>query len=122
MLTVFMLHGQTTPEQLTDKFFELYSKSPKMAINDAFSFGACSSKTKEQKDTLINQTEQFQDLYGWYISHEKLVEETEGESLKILTYLVKYDCQPIRLILVLYKAKDDWSISNIYIDNDFGSD
>lgn len=120
MLTVLMLHAQKTPKEITDEFFRVYPKMPSSAIKTVF-MNICSPKTEEQEEALVKKTEQFMDLYGWYNSHEQIAEETAGESVKVFTYLVKYDCQPIKLTLVLYKAKDDWHISNIYIDN-FGKD
>ncbi len=120
MITVLIANGQKTPKEITDEFFRVYPNMPSSAIKTAF-MNICSPKTEEQEVALVKKAEQFMDLYGWYKSHEQIAEETTGESVKVFTYLVKYDCQPIKLTLVLYKAKEDWRISNIYIDN-FGKD
>lgn len=115
MFIAISLSAQTTTKELTDKFFELYAKSPELAINFAFD-GKCMTKMQERTKALKAQMKPFLDLYGWYISNEQISENAEGNSVKITTFIVKYDCQPIKIKFVLYKPKDVWTMANLYID------
>ncbi|MBN4071253.1 hypothetical protein JYT72_01965 [Crocinitomix catalasitica] len=91
MMTAFSVHGQTTPKELIDEFFEFYSKSPGMAIDKALSFSTCSQKTKEQVDSLKSRAKNFQDMYGSYIGHQQIDKKFDGFSFSTVTFLVKYD-------------------------------
>lgn len=107
--------GQTkTTKELTDKFFETFSKSPDSAIDWAFA-PTCMSKMQNRIKALKAQTADFIKTYGWYIGNEQVSEKAEGNSVKITTFIVKYDCQPIEIKFVLYKAKDDWTIADLFI-------
>lgn len=117
MMAACTLHAQKTPKEITDKFMETYTTLPAMALRFAFMDPMCAEKIQEQEDALVARANTFPDIYGFYYGHELLSEEKVGESVIIYTYLVKYQCQPIELKLVLYNAKDEWDISNIYINS-----
>jgi hypothetical protein len=56
---------------------------------------------------------------SWY---EKLTERTAGQSLIVITYLVKYDREPIRFTFTLYKADDYWQVNNFSYDENLGDE
>lgn len=115
------LFGQAkTTKELTDKFFEAFSKSPTSAIEWAFA-PTCKTKMQERAKALTLQAENLKagGSYGWYIGNEQVLETAEGSSVKIASFVVKYDCRPVKIKFILYKAKNDWTIADLYIDPDF---
>ena len=50
------------------------------------------------------------DQDGDYNGYELITEKGVGSNLKLLSYIVKYDKQPVRFIFIYYKPKDVWKI------------
>jgi len=57
-----------------------------------------------------------EDYVGKYYGYELIVEKKLGESYILLSYLVKFDRQPIRYTFQFYKPKDKWSIYSFQFD------
>ena len=50
------------------------------------------------------------DQDGEYYGYELITEKNVGANFKLLSYMVKYDKQPVRFIFIYYKPKDAWKI------------
>ncbi|OFX72077.1 MAG: hypothetical protein A2X12_02415 [Bacteroidetes bacterium GWE2_29_8] len=77
-----------------------------------------STNKKMQSDSM--QTANIKNLFkasvseaGNYSGNELIKKEEVSASLIKYTYLLKYENDPINVILILYKAKDKWSAYNI---------
>lgn len=53
---------------------------------------------------------------------ELLSDKSAGQSVRMITYIVKYDREPIRFSFLLYKAKDKWQVNNLSFDEDIDND
>lgn len=107
-------HGQTSTEELTDEFFNEFLKSPERA----FDFLTQNIKNLDPKATK-NLKEQF--LFnlsqsGNYYGQEMISEKTIGNSLKLQSFLMKFEMNPVRLTLTFYKPEDDWIIAEYEFD------
>lgn len=100
-----------TPSEISKKFFEIYSARPMDAIDFIFSG---ENVTKDVKDDIVAIKKNLKatiNIVGDYDGYELITEKNVGGSYKLLSYMVKYDRQPVRFIFVYYKPKDKWQLS-----------
>ena len=114
--------GQVTTKEITDHFFEIYSKDPVKAIDYAFSTNKWFERKQDAIAELKNKFKTLNDVCGDYYGYEEITEKTAGTSLKIISYLVKYDREPVRFVFLFYKAKDTWRVNNLSFDEDIDED
>lgn len=101
---------QTTPAEISKKFFELYATKPMDAIDLIF---ADVKKNKQINDDITAIKKNLKvtiDQDGEYYGYEPITEKGIGNTVKLLSYIVKYDRQPVRFVFVFYKPKDAWKI------------
>lgn len=101
--------GQT-PSDISKKFFELYATKPMDAIDQLF---ADVKKNKQVNDDITAIKKNLKvtiDQDGDYYGYEPITEKNVGTTLKLLSYMVKYDKQPVRFVFIYYKPKDVWKI------------
>ena len=118
VLSTNILKAQTTPEEITTEFFKTYEKSPQKAVD--FVFGTNKWMLDRNKDGIENlktQLTSFLGLVGDYYGYEKIIEKSVGESYKLVSYMIKYDRQPVRFTFVFYKPKDKWQVQNFQYDD-----
>lgn len=114
-LALFVCAGKVkaqeqTPADISKKFFELYATKPMDAIDQLF---ADVKKNKQVNDDITAIKKNLKvtiDQDGQYYGYEPLTEKGVGNTIKLLSYIVKYDKQPVRFVFVFYKPKDVWKI------------
>ena len=110
-----ILKAQTTIEEFTNDFFYLYENS----FDEAFSFLTKDTLKNADHLTVDNLKRQFLNSIariGFYTGYEKILENSVGNSLMLVTYLIKHEKRPYRLSTILYKPKDKWVILEFNID------
>lgn len=113
-----VLKAQTTTEEITDEFFRKYEKSPMKAVDYAFETNQWMvERNKDGIDNVKTQLTSSLGLVGDYYGYEKITEKSVGDSFKLVSYMVKYDRQPVRFTFVFYKPKDKWQIQNFQYDD-----
>lgn len=118
LLTANILKAQTTTEEITNEFFETFEKSPLKAVD--YIFGTNKWMVERNKDGIENvktQLTSFLGLVGDCYGYEKITEKSVGESFKLVSYIIKYDRQPIRFTFIFYKPKDTWKVQNFKFDD-----
>lgn len=90
------LYAQNTETEITVKFFELYKRDPVKAVDYAFSTNKWMERNKDGVDNLKNQLTNTLGLIGDYYGYELITEERVGDNLKYVSYLLRYDRQPLR--------------------------
>lgn len=101
---------EQTPADISKKFFELYATKPMDAIDKLF---ADVKKNKQVNDDITAIKKNLKvtiDQDGAYNGYELLTEKGINNTLKLLSYMVKYDKQPVRFVFIFYKPKDAWKI------------
>ena len=105
------VHAQEqTPADISKKFFEVYATKPMDAIDPLF---ADVKKNKQVNDDITAIKKNLKvtiDQDGDYNGYDLLTEKGIGTTMKLLSYMVKYDKQPVRFVFVFYKPKDTWKI------------
>ena len=116
--TLTNVTAQNTIEEITNEFFKKYSKSPKKAVD--YVFGTNSWILERNKDGIENVQNQLHnaiELVGKYYGHEKITEKSIGKSYKLVSYMIKYDRQPIRFTFVFYRPQEKWQLQNFQFDD-----
>ena len=85
--------GQTTTNEITDKFFGIYATDPLKAVEYGFSTNKWAERKQDDIISLKNKLKNLVALLGDYYGYEKLTEKTAGESTKMVTFLVESDSQ-----------------------------
>jgi hypothetical protein len=101
---------QQTPVDISKKFLEVYATKPMDAIDQLF---ADVKKNKQVNDDITAIKKNLKvtiDQDGDYNGYELITEKGIGNTVKLLSYIVKYDKQPVRFVFVFYKPKDAWKI------------
>jgi hypothetical protein len=114
--------GQTTANEITDKFFSIYSKDPLKAVDYAFSTNKWFDKQQDAVVGVKNKINNLTELVGDYYGYELLAEKSAGPNVKIITFIARYDREPLRFIFLMYKAKDSWRVNNFSFDEDLGDE
>lgn len=113
-----MGNAQSTPIEIVETFFKDYVKSgSSIALDNLYSTNKWMTRSA---DAIVNLKSQMQglndDYVGKYYGYELIVEKRLTESFVLLSYLVKYDRQPLRFTFQFYKPNDTWMIFSFQYD------
>lgn len=64
------------------------------------------------KKQFLFATSQSGDFYG----HEKIMEKSLGNSLKLVSFLIKHEKDAVRLTTIFYKPADKWLLFEYQFD------
>ena len=110
--------AQDSIEEITHEFFRLYPTSPTKAVDYAFKTNSwILERNKDGIENVKNQLVNAIELVGTFYGHEKITEKSIGHSYKLVSYMVKYDRQPIRFTFVFYKPQEKWQVQNFQFDD-----
>lgn len=123
-LSGFQSFGQITPKSTAEKFFKEYqtlgvakSIDNLYVSNKWMEFSADAvSGLKTQLDGLTL------DFVGKFYGYELVKEKKIGENYLFLTYVGRYDRQPIRFDFEFYKPNNTWQIHSFSFDDKYGED
>ncbi len=110
--------SQAQPKAVAELFFkEFKEKGASVAIDNLYSPNKWISRSGDAVINLKNQLEGLNvDYVGAYYGHELMFEKKLTDSFILLSYLVKYDRQPIRFTFQFYKPNDKWIIHSFKYD------
>ncbi|MEM0519229.1 hypothetical protein [Aequorivita flava] len=112
--------AQNSPKEMAATFFVNYqNEGASIAIDKLYS----SNKWMEQATVAItnlkNKLEGLNENYvGQYYGYELIGEKKLAESYVLLSYLVKFDRQPIRYTFQFYKPDQTWILYSFKFDSD----
>jgi hypothetical protein len=101
---------QQTPADISKKFFEIYAAKPNDAIDYIFSGMKLTKQVNEDITAIKKNLKMTIDQDGAYYGYELITEKNLGSTLKLISYMAKYDKQPVRFIFIYYKPADKWKI------------
>lgn len=111
-----LTYGQTTINEIEDKFFSIYAKNPSKALDYAFSTNKYFEEKKLDIDTVkINLNEIITKL-GNYSGYELINEKQVSTCYILKSFIVKYEKKPFRFTFLFYKPKENWKINNFKFD------
>ena len=111
------LQAQTEHNQITEEFFRQYALDPMKAFDYAFSTNKWMDRNQDAVENLKNQYNNLLPLIGNYYGYDLITEKSQGDHLKVSSYILRYDRQPIRLTFLFYRPKDRWQVQNLKYDD-----
>lgn len=114
----FSTVAQGDPTEVVELFFkEFKEKGSSVAIDNLYKPNKWISKSA---DAIIQLKSQLQglneDYVGKYYGKELILEKKLADSFILMSYLVKYDRQPIRFTFQFYKPNETWMIHSFKFD------
>jgi len=116
LISISTTHGQTTINEITDKFFSIYAKDPFKALDYAFSTNNSFEQKKLDIDTLKITLKELISNSGNFQGYEFISEKKVGTCYLLSSFMSKYDKKPYRFTFLFYKPKENWKINNFRFD------
>jgi len=115
---ILNIAAQTNPKDIASDFFVNYQKDgASVALDNLYSTNKWMERATDAITNLKSQLEGLnEDYVGKYYGYELLGEKKIAESYVLLSYLVKFDRQPIRYTFQFYKPNDKWVIYSFKFD------
>lgn len=118
LLSFSVCKAQPTPEALIDTFFTYYKNTGiEKAIDFVFATNKYMKQSQEVIDNIKLRFNKATPQLGPYYGYELFIKREAGSSYVFLSYLMKYERQPIQISFILYKPKDKWQIQNLRFDD-----
>ena len=100
MCTVKAQTQEQTPADISKKFFEIYSSKPNDAIDYIFTGTKLTKQVSDDITAIKKNLKVTIDQGGVYNGYELITEKSVNNTLKLQSYMAKYDKQPVRFIFI----------------------
>jgi hypothetical protein len=119
----FSIYSQSTPNQLINNFFEEFPKNSDKAIDDLYATNPWSLRIKDGIERIKKEINSYTvDEVGEYYGYEPITNTQLSESFILLSYIIKYDRQPLRFTFMFYKPNNQWRLYSFKIDAELASE
>jgi hypothetical protein len=108
--TVKAQSQEQTPADISKKFFEIYASKPNDAIDYIFTGTKLTKPVNDDITAIKKNLKVTIEQGGAYNGYELITEKSVNNTLKLQSYIAKYDKQPVRFIFIYYKPADKWKI------------
>ena len=110
--------SQTTPQEISKNFFAIYKLGDTdKALDFLFSNTPYASDIAEGIEDVKRQLKKQTGQMGKYYGADLLTSKTAGSNIIMLTYLVRYDKQPLVFNIMYYKPNDKWNMQKFTYGN-----
>lgn len=120
--TVTNIKAQATPEELMEGFFAIFNEDVNKAVDYLFATNQMIDPSQPGIKSIKERLELSRKLLGNYFGYELVDIYVAGDSYRKYIYSLKYERQPVRLIVVLYRPENSWKIQNINFQDDLDLD
>lgn len=112
------LEAQTNPKEIVEEFFIDYKNDgATKALDKLYSTNKWMERATDAITNVKTKLEGLnEDYVGKYYGYELIAEKKLTESYLLLSYLVKFDRQPIRYTFHFYRPDNKWIIYNFKFD------
>ena len=117
------LHAQSTPEDISNKFFDIYKKTSfDKGLDYLFSTNKYSADYQEGLVSVKQEVDNTIAKIGQFYGYELISSKAAGKSILLLTYIVKYEKDALTFRVLFYKALNDWQVQTFKFDNKIGDE
>ncbi|WP_323789039.1 hypothetical protein [Psychroserpens sp.] len=115
-----LVSAQDKPQDLVDNFFKNFeTKGATFALDELYRGNTWISRNNDAVEKLKTQMEGLNENFvGKYYGKEVILEKKLSDSFVLISYLVKYDRQPLRFTFQFYRPDDTWRIQSFSYDGD----
>ncbi|MBL7885357.1 MAG: hypothetical protein JNJ52_01300 [Flavobacterium sp.] len=104
--------GQT-PEDITKRFFTDFASNSSKAIDEIYKTNPHSADLTEAINTMKEVAKNYPKNLGKYHGYELITQEKITNSFILLTYMVRFDRQPMRFTFIYYKPSNEWNLYSL---------
>ncbi|HQP04735.1 MAG: hypothetical protein KBB11_07910 [Bacteroidales bacterium] len=109
--------SQNNPEDILDVFFDTFKTDMNKAIDYLFSTNELIAPNQEGIKSIKERLEVSRKLLGNYYGQELISLEKAGDSYLRYTYMLRYDRQPVKIIIVMYRPDTKWKVQNLNFED-----
>ncbi len=115
----YLGNAQTNPKEIVNIFFdEFKNKGASIAIDNLYATNKWMDRATDAITNLKSQLEGLnEDYVGKFFGYELILEKHLAESYVLLSYMVKYERQPIRFTFQFYKPSETWFLYSFQFDS-----
>jgi hypothetical protein len=114
--------AQATPEELMEAFFTIFNEDVNQAVDYLFATNQMIDPSQPGIKSIKERLELSRKLLGNYYGYELIDIYTAGDSYRKYVYSLKYERQPVKFIVVLYRPEKKWKVQNINFQDDIELD
>jgi hypothetical protein len=117
------VHAQSSPEDISNKFFNIYKKASfDKGLDYLFSTNQYAKEYQPELDTIKHQVTYSVQLVGAFLDYELISQKKAGNSMILLTYLVKCERDALTFRILFYKPINTWQAQSFNFDNKIGEE
>ena len=116
------LNAQSSEKDIVTEFFRIFENEPIKAIDYAFSTSKWMEKNTDGLESIKAKFSDILPLIGDYYGYDLIIEKSIGRNLKMQSYMLKYDRQPVRFTFILYNPNGKWQVQNLKWDLDISEE
>ena len=105
-----------------DAFFAIFDEDVNLAVDYLFESNPLIDGNQEGIKSIKERLELSRKLLGNYHGYEIVNIYHAGDSYAKYIYSLKYERQPVKFEVVLYKPKDIWKVQNINFKDDIDTE
>ncbi|MEA3448341.1 MAG: hypothetical protein U9Q98_07830 [Bacteroidota bacterium] len=114
--------SQKTPEDILDPFFDTFEHNPDKAIEYIFTTNPYIKQNQDGIKRIKERLNTSRKLLGEYYGEELIKLQSVADSFVKYTYMLKYDRQPVKIEIVLYRPNDTWLLYTMQFDDKLSED
>ncbi|MDD2387669.1 MAG: hypothetical protein PHP52_12905 [Bacteroidales bacterium] len=111
-------HAQATADELMEGFFTIFDEDVNQAIDYLFATNRLIDSKQEGIKAIKERLELSRKLLGNYYGWEIVSIYHAGDSYAKYIYSLKYERQPVKFEIVLYKPENVWKVQNVNFQDD----
>lgn len=120
LVTPFMAYSQS-PSSLVEKFFQEFAHDgASVALDNLYATNPWMERNQDAVTNLKSKLEGLnEDFVGKFYGYDLIAEKSFGDRYILLSYLIRYDRQPIRFTFQFYRPDKEWRVYGFQFDGDF---
>ncbi len=111
-------HAQATADELMEGFFTIFDEDVNLAIDYLFTTNPLIDSKQEGIKAIKERLELSRKLLGNYYGWEIVSIYHAGDSYAKYIYSLKYERQPVKFEIVMYKPNSVWKVQNVNFQDD----
>jgi len=107
------------PDEIVEDFFKTYEINPVKAVGELYAYSPYLDKMEDEVADLKDQIKDLGSILGKLHGEELFLEKDIKDVFVRITYIVKYDRQPIQMHFEFYQPDDQWNLHAFTYDDSF---
>lgn len=116
------VNAQESPEDIMDYFFTVFKNDTGKAIEYIFSTNPQIDPKQQGINSIKEGLETHRKLLGNYYGYDLASKYYVGTVYAKYSYVLKYERQPVKIVVVFYKPSNKWKVQSMNLYSDVEGD